>query len=690
MREHLDDAHSGWRGLRSAYHHNSTQERVWDGLDLLDEPVDAWVDAIGRAADELNDFARACDEVLFRHRSLEILRPGVESERSAAISSEDPAQISSATTSVEYFNGEVADMLEKWAAIQADFAAGIRGITGGEEDALPKAQGIAAPGRVDWTGLGATVDADLRKDDAAWIAAELAAMDEAELREWLNDPANAVKTRLLAVRELPEHPAPGSAEATMKSVLEHHDPTVDRASVQAVKDAWLSLDESERTRLLYEYPGLFGNMNGIPFEDRGHINQITVVGYKEANRLALEKARKELDELVLGEEFSDAAYQQIAKDHSGAGGNAERLEKQRQFQIDKQKEIERIDALRADMEKEIQRLESLDRGFEQLHDAYDRPHHPSRQDVEEDGNPMTAGFDTLFVSRDNQGETVTARGQLGENTDRVIAFTPGTSTTLESTSDYNQKLDNMDGNDPEGTYSIYWAGTELPPTVPANVDPRFNEKGGPRVAAFDAALDAEKPAKAREVWVAHSAGNSMVGSGEAKGLTLDAMVYVAPSGPGLGVHGVEDTANPNAERYVIQHPNDPIAFANSTGAAVDAQGGIPADTTLLDGDGLDAGTANPVKMMGAVSLESGFNADGSRAGHEDGQSIIEGAEDAHVDYFDRESTTVENISGVLFEGKVYPEVGDGLDPGNLLGSKSFPYHATEDLPGASLDSVRRK
>lgn len=403
MREHLDDAHSGWRGLRSAYHHNSTQERVWDGLDLLDEPVDAWVDAIGRAADELNDFARACDEVLFRHRSLEILRPGVESERSAAISSEDPAQISSAMMSVEYFNGEVADMLEKWAAIQADFAAGIRGITGGEEDALPKAQGIAAPGRVDWTGLGATVDADLRKDDAAWIAAELAAMDEAELREWLNDPANAVKTRLLAVRELPEHPAPGSAEATMKSVLEHHDPTVDRASVQAVKDAWLSLDESERTRLLYEYPGLFGNMNGIPFEDRGHINQITVVGYKEANRLALEKARKERDELVLGEEFSDAAYQQIAKDHSGAGGNAERLEKQRQFQIDKQKEIERIDALRADMEKEIQRLESLDRGFEQLHDAYDRPHHPSRQDVEEDGNPMTAGFDTLFVCGTTRG-----------------------------------------------------------------------------------------------------------------------------------------------------------------------------------------------------------------------------------------------------------------------------------------------
>ena len=278
VREHLDDANTAWRGLRSAYHHNSTQERVWSGLDLLDEPVHSWEDVLGRAADELNYFARACDEVLFRHRSLEILRPGVESERSAAISSEDPAQISSATTSVEYFNGEVADMVEKWASVQADFAAGIRGITGGEEDALPKTQGIAAPGRVDWDNVQTTVDAGLKATDPEFIFDAVKDISEEEFLEWVErNPAGAAalmkssqfQTLFLGSQDFPGRPdlaealvdnqmpkdAPeGSPEARLNAVLDAYGDVNNSAQgIDDLRAMWDSLSEEEQSQLLLKY-----------------------------------------------------------------------------------------------------------------------------------------------------------------------------------------------------------------------------------------------------------------------------------------------------------------------------------------------------------------------------------------------------------------------------------------------------
>lgn len=87
-------------------------------------------------------------------------------------------------------------------------------------------------------------------------------------------------------------------------------------------------------------------------------------------------------------------------------------------------------------------------------------------------------------------------------------------------------------------YSIYWAGTALPPAVPSNLDPEYNREGGPRLAAFDRALElqtAEAGTDPRRVWASHSAGSAMTGTGEKQGMVLDAHVYVAPAGPAMGV-----------------------------------------------------------------------------------------------------------------------------------------------------------
>lgn len=607
MREHLDDAHSVWRGLRSAYHHNSTQERVWSGLDLLDDPVDAWVDAIGRAADELNDFARACDEVLFRHRSLEILRPGVESERSAAISSEDPAQISSATTSVEYFNGEVADMLEKWAAIQADFAAGIRGITGGEEDALPKTEGIAAPGRVDWAGLTTSLMNDTHGDDPAWIAAELQGMTRDELRAWLEEHPDLAEK--LADNQLPEHPAPGSAEAVMKAAIDAHDPRHSRQGVDEVAAAWDSLEDEDRTRLLLTYPNVFGNLNGVSLEERATINEITVAGLRHKVEKSLEDYKEEPN---WGELYP------------GPGNRGTLLEEKKKWHAEKL------------------RLEAQQKGLNSAWEAYrmDRDHNPKQKNTQ--GNE----YRVVNISLEGEGQIATMRGHISPETKNIVAFTPGTHTDMESVADYNNTLNAM-GQGREGTVEIYWADGQFPgktdpltgkdtlsSLIADNATPDFAERDAASQAAFDRALDREA-VNATQTWVGHSAGSSKLGTAEREGLTADKVLYMAPAGPGHGVSSLADVASPEADRAMIQSRTDKIAIAQDQGGAANS--------------GSYSRRGHPDQVVGAVRLDEGLMKDNSKV---QDQEIW-----GHNAVLSPESTSMQNATSFIYGDPVIPYLG---------------------------------
>ncbi len=225
--------------------------------------------------------------------------------------------------------------------------------------------------------------------------------------------------------------------------------------------------------------------------------------------------------------------------------------------------------------------------------------------------------------------------------------------TMTSVQGYNTSLDGMDGDDPLGTYSVYWAGTQLPPEVPDNIDPRYNREGGPRLAAFDRALELQTDADGtdpRKVWASHSAGSAMVGSGEKQGMILDAHVYIAPAGPGQGVERLRgalgddsgDPAfslpNPHTERYLIQNPKDSIALA---------QGFQPAQGAL--------GGSTSVDFM-----------------------------------FQGNTLALKNVRGVLYEEGVYPEIGmenNWFGERDPLRKHTEEFDTVNDFPLATLDAA---
>ena len=651
VREHLDDAHSSWRGLRSAYQHNATQERVWTGLALLDDPVDAWRHALDRAADLLNDFAGQCDGVLFQHRSLEILRPTVADERAVALASEDPARIASASRSVEYFNGEVADLERTWVEVQADFAAALRAVTGGEKDDLPETREIAEPGRGVLTGLTASLTTERQAADPELaaklvanklpehpapgsaeaaraalmrlaaslaterqvadpesIAEELKGKDADDLRKWLDShPELAEK---LVDNKLPEHPAPGSAEAVMKTAIDAHDPRHSRRGVDEVAGAWESLTTEDRQRLLLTYPNVFGNLNGVSLEERATVNEITVAGlrHKVGQRL-----KKYEDEPNWGQLYP------------GPGGQVKAQSEKRKWHA------ERL------------RLESQKKGIDSAWDAYkkDRSRNPRSKRTRGDE------YRVVSISLEGEGQIATMRGHVSPETKNIVAFTPGTHTDMESVKDYNNKINAM-GEGREGTVEIYWADGQFPgktdpltgedtftSLVADNATPHFAERDAKTQAAFDQALDREA-VNATQTWVAHSAGASKQGTAEREGLTADKVLYMAPAGTGHEVGSLADVASPEADRALIQSRTDMIDVAQDHGGAANS------------GSYFSGG--HPDQLMGAIRLEGGLMEDNSKVQDQD--------DGGHNATLKGGSTSQENATAFIYGEPVIPYLGD--------------------------------
>ena len=284
-----------------------------------------------------------------------------------------------------------------------------------------------------------------------------------------------------------------------------------------------------------------------------------------------------------------------------------------------------------------------------------------------------------------------------------MGFTPGTKTTMASVRDYNHALDGMDGHDPAGTYSIYWAGTQLPPEVPSNLNRRYNREGGPRLAAFDRALEVQTNAAStgpRKVWASHSAGSAMTGSAEKQGMVLDAHIYIAPASPGQGVDrvhsgwpgatdadGSDDPAdslpNPNTERYLIQNPEDDIAIAQRLPIPTGTLGGA----TWIDAtNGMTMSSSRPDEVFdNVVLLESGvvFDDAGQRV-----SMVGDGDAGGHSDYLLPDSLSLLNIDGVLYEGTVYPELGvEGASLKDPVRERPGDFDTLQDFDRVSLDQA---
>lgn len=569
---------------------------------------------------------------------------------------------------IHAFNSDCDDVDEDWVRAQEAFADRLRGISGGEADELPPGGAKDADG-LDWdTAFGDVTDDGF---DDAWML--LAGMDRTETQAWLD--AHPEAAAWLASRtedDFLRATADSSAIQAIQDYLSTHDPHNNPADVDRMAELWAALSPAEQDQLLYQYPAVFGSMNGVPFNDRGRVNQVTVQG------LATLKER-EIADLEGRRDALQAVIDEHTSMHGHVVGDG----------VQAMKDLRTVERELADARVSLEGLQDADA-------AYGRPHHPA--------DPIAQpGFDTLFVDASGTGTIVTARGQLTKQTERVMGFTPGTTTTMASAVDYNTALDGMDGHDPTGTYSIYWAGTQLPPTVPDNIDGTYNKEGGPRLAAFDRALELQTDADGtdpRKVWASHSAGSAMVGSGEKQGMVLDAHVYIAPAGPGQGVvrtYGpmgddsgdpADSLPNPDTERYLIQNPKDTIALAQGFQPAQGALGG----TTRFGLYGDVSGSSRPDQVYDdVVLLESGavFDAAGNRVSVVgDGGGWIEGG---HNDYLRGDTLALRNVRGVLYEDHVYPEIG--VDH-TWWGAEQDPvreyperFHRPDDFPAIPLDQA---
>jgi hypothetical protein len=554
-RDALLDAQSSWTGLRAGYRHDGTSEQVWTGLDALGQPAGDWAAALSSARDAIDDFVATGQPLQRLHETLADDRSRLAGDRSSALASGDEAELERVRGHLIAFNDRVADLDRDWDSAQETLASALGAIRGGTAEGLAI---VSAPrvetGALDWAAMTSELDTRFGGLDPRSIWRDLKGLSEGELRDWLE--ANPEAARALAENTLPQHPVPGSAEEVMARALSSGD-------AAGTRTAWLGLQEHERERLVLLFPGVVGNLNGVPLATRGRTHQVTVAGLREQTAVRLAE--------------HEAAWPGTAP------GNYH--ERQR-------------------WKDEKARLQTVLEGLDHAWAAYDRPHFPRDERA-------TPGYATVFVSTQGHGQIVTMRGEPSAATDRVVTFVPGTHTTLASVDRYNDALNAMDGHDPAGTVSIYWQGTDMPRELVAdNATAHVNETGAPLLAAFDRAADLELDTTgARDVdttYVGHSAGGSMLGTAERRDLGLDAtnIVYVAPAGTGHEVSSLADTSNERARRFLIQTNDDPISWAQLLGGG--AQGG-----SFLEG-------SNPVHQMNAIRLESGLMEDGSlMTGHVD-------------------------------------------------------------------------
>ncbi|WP_087134189.1 hypothetical protein [Micrococcus lylae] len=306
--DNYDDASSAWKRLRDSYHHEGTQEAVWHGLDLVDRPLDEWRQALVHAADCTDDFADAATVVQALAAVLRDRHGVLEAERLAALASEDTLRIMRVTMEVHAFNSDVDQLCSEWMQVQEEYASALRTIHGGENDELPGDwQDVGLT--LDWGALQDSLDTGMRVDHPAWIAAEtkqaaeeVRHLDATEFLNWVKQNPGRARTFLgsdeyitwlaerrevardLVKNPFPARPAPGSPEERMAPFVhgpENMDPASNRGAVKAVRAEWDRLTPEEQAYLLFTYPIVFGNMNGVPMEQRAQIGAVNVRGNAE-------------------------------------------------------------------------------------------------------------------------------------------------------------------------------------------------------------------------------------------------------------------------------------------------------------------------------------------------------------------------------------------------------------------------
>lgn len=541
---YLTDAQTAWARLQDAYQEPQTQAEVYAGLDDLSDPSQEWADALEAAHQAIKDFTYHGPTRQQSSEDLALWKPTVEAKLAEAATSGDPAVVADAEAEATAFNTQADQLTLDWTTDVDTVVAALQAITGGDGSDLGSAASLPDMTALSWANFTSGLDDQFGAITPQQLWVSLKGLSDDELRAWAD--ANPEAAQLLANNVLMGPFAPGSAEAIMMDAMSD-DAGLTEDGIAQIQEAFTALPTSEQERLLLLYPGVFGNLNGVPFTQRVTANIITVAGHRETIRQEQENlgAEPQLQEYV-----------------ANAGGTH-----------------------RADYQKAYNEWKSD-------HDAWTEQN--ARLSTLAQGLDYALDHDTqvLYVSLAGDGRIATMVGTPGPQTTIASVLVPGTGADLGSLEAYTDRLDAVDGAPGDDRVSIYWQGADLPDEIPDNVTSSYNEEGAPHLAAFDHALDLEISEQTRSTYIGYSAGGSLLGTAEREGLDSTNILYVAPAGTGHNVASPTDTTNADANRYWVQTRDDPIGWAQSLGGGY--HGG-----SFWQG-------SNPAQQMGAHRLESGF------------------------------------------------------------------------------------
>lgn len=560
----LDAASAAWDGLQQAYKESHTQDRVYAALTDLRDPAVDWAVALSSAAAVLEDFAVTGKPLQQEAETLKTERTGLLSRTASSdIPGDDEAQ-DALNREVSELNERVLSLQRNWSRTVETAVSDLSLISGGTGDTLPVLAALGGPvlPSPDWIGLTSTLD-DFGELDPAAVAASLIDLNEEELREWAK--VNPEAALLLSNNNLPEPPPPGSAEAAMLEVM---NTMYDRPRGTPDLPAHLA---AEGIRKINEAWGLLSE------DDQKRLLLLYPAVFGNLNGVPM--AQRARANTVTAAGYREELTRQLAAMGEGDGRSARGQE------------------IRESLTKKKQGLD-----------------HVINNDLQ-----------AVMVNIEADGSIVTMNGTPSPRTRTSTLLVPGTEADLASVGDYTGKLADLTAGAGADDLSFYWQGADLPDKIGSNATGYYNTEGGRKLAAFDAALDLELPSDAATTGIGYSAGAAMLGTAERMGLDIDNVIYLAPSGVGEGVSSVENTTNPDANRYWIQSRDDSISLAQWAGGIF--QGADPND-------------------MGVTRLESGF------INHDDGGEVVGG----HTEYFRKDSTAMRNMRGVIYGQELYPFV----------------------------------
>ncbi len=369
----------------------------------------------------------------------------------------------------------------------------------------------------------------------------------------------------------------------------------------AIRALWDAMTPEQRNTLIYDFPMLIGNLEGIPLRDRNVANRITAV----AHRTQLEKQIELLT--LLREQGAREDMAPLIEEMRG--------------------EVTSIDAMLGDRNGEhADEKDASGQKFGEYR-VFDQNGMPSTQK-----GATIVGFSPFRDSYITyQGALDPVSGEVPAWMDDVGVLIPGTTSRLATfATDIDRSKDLFAQSGARSGY-FTWHGAPMPQFDLDHIDEAsrrgFADTAALRLTVFMNELAV--PQDCDVVPIAHSFGAAVLGGAEYRGLEADRVVYVAPAGLGHHVDGIEDfPETKDVPHFVLQARSDGVVGWNQGNSGLNRGHGV----------------TNPLTADGITRLETGYI---DIKNPERGTIESTGNVESHSTVFEPSSTSMRNISRVV-------------------------------------------